>query len=148
MVTGLIGGLFGVTPASGAGVLLLSAVFTMAVAHLLWNLWSSSHRAGLVAWGLGISTAASTSYFALHAVVEKLLARSLPHYAPDRAPWEYGVMLLVVLLFLAVLVLQSQLPAWSSSRPGGALYVHASQGFYLGTLANRLVGDLKHKAAV
>ena len=148
VVTGLIGGLFGVTPASGAGVLLLSAVFTMAVAHLLWNLWSSSHRAGLVAWGLGISTAASTSYFALHAVVEKLLARSLPHYAPDRAPWEYGVMLLVVLLFLAVLVLQSQLPAWSSSRPGRALYVHASQGFYLGTLANRMVGALKHKAAV
>ncbi len=145
-LTWIIGSLFGITLASGAGVMLLGAIFTMAVAYLLWNLWASSHRAGLIGWGLGITTAAATSYFALHAVFEKLLAASLPHYAPLRAPWEYGVMVLVVLLFLAVLVFQSQLPAWSATRLGRALYVQASQGFYLGTIANRFVAALHHKA--
>lgn len=145
-VTWVVAGLFGITVASGAGVLLLGAVFTMAVAYLLWNLWSSSHRAGLIGWGLGMTTLAATSYFALHTAFEKLLAASLPHYAPLRAPWEYGVMLLVVLLFLAVMVFQSQLPVWSSTRLGRAFYVHAAQGFYLGTLANRLTTALTPKA--
>jgi hypothetical protein len=45
-------------------------------------------------------------------------------------------MALIVLLFMAVLILQSQLPSWSASRLGRAFYVHAAQGFYLGTLAN------------
>ncbi len=144
-VTWVVGGLFGVTVASGAGVLLLGSIFTMAVAYLLWNLWASSHRAGLIGWGLAMGATAAASYFALHTVFEKLLASSLPLYAPPRTPWEYGVMLLVALLFLAVLVSQSQLPAWSSTRLGRALYVHASQGFYLGTLANRCVTTLNHK---
>ncbi|MEO8352553.1 MAG: proton-conducting transporter membrane subunit, partial [Chthoniobacteraceae bacterium] len=47
-----IGTLFGLSPASGAGVLLLGAVFMMALAYLLWNLWASSHRSSLVGWGL------------------------------------------------------------------------------------------------
>ena len=47
-------------------------------------------------------------------------------------------MALVVLLFMAVLIMQSQLPGWSATRLGRAFYVHASQAFYLGQLANRL----------
>jgi NAD(P)H-quinone oxidoreductase subunit 5 len=54
-------------------------------------------------------------------------------------------MLLVVLLFLGVLVLQSQLPAWSGTRLGRAFYVHASHGFYLGAFANRFVNALTQK---
>jgi NAD(P)H-quinone oxidoreductase subunit 5 len=148
VITWGVGALFGVTPSSSAGVLLLGAIFTMAVAYLLWNLWLSSHRAGLIGWGVAMTALASTSYFTLHAIFEKLLARSLPHYAPDRAPWEYGVMLLVALLFLGVLVFQSQLPAWSGTRFGRALYVHASHGFYLGTLANRIVAALAPKPTI
>lgn len=146
-ITWLVGGLFGITPASGAGVLLLGAVFIMAVAYLLWNLWASSHRAGLIGWGIAMTGAASTGYFALHAVFEHMLAPSLPHYAPERAVWEYGVMTLVVLLFLAVLVFQSQLPAWSSNRLGRALYVHASHGFYVGALWRRLITSIHSKNA-
>jgi NAD(P)H-quinone oxidoreductase subunit 5 len=138
VTTGLIGALFGVALTSDPGVLLLGAIFTMAVAYLLWNLWSSSHRAGLIGWGLAICAAAAGSYFALHVLFGKLLADAVPSYAPDRSPVEYGVMALVAALFLAVLVIQSQLPSWSSTRLGRALYVHASQGFYLGPLANRL----------
>ena len=138
---------FGVSVSTEPGVLLLGAVFMMALAYLLWNLWASSHRTALLGWGLLMGAAAATSYFALHAVFEKLLASSLPPYAPVRSPLEYGVMALVALLFMAVLILQSQLPSWSATRLGRALYVHASQGFYLGTIANRLTLALTGKAA-
>lgn len=145
-LTWVVGSLFGLTLTSGVGVLLLGAVFMMALAYLLWNLWASSHRSSLIGWGLLMGAAASFAYFALHAASEKLLASSLAHYAPIRSPLEYAVMALIVLLFMAVLVLQSQLPAWSASRLGRAFYVHASQGFYLGTIANRLTLALTRKS--
>lgn len=146
-LTWVIGTLFGLGLASGAGVLLLGAVFMMALAYLLWNLWASSHRSSLVGWGLLVGAGAATAYFALHAVFERLLSSSLAQYAPVRSPLEYGVMALVILLFMAVLILQSQLPSWSATRLGRAFYVHASQAFYLGQLANRLTLALSSKAA-
>ena len=76
--------------------------------------------------------------FALHAGFEQLLAASVPAYAPLRSGVEHAVMILVALLFLAVLVFQSQLPAWASRPAFQRLYVHASNGFYLGTLFNRI----------
>jgi NAD(P)H-quinone oxidoreductase subunit 5 len=133
-----VGASFGLSLASGAGVLLLGAVFMMALTYLLWNLWASSHRSSLVGWGLLVGAGAATAHFALHAAFEKLLASSVATYAPVRSPFEYGVMALVALLFMAVLILQSQLPGWSATRVGRAFYVHASQAFYLGQLANRL----------
>ncbi len=146
-LTWMIGGLFGVSAASGPGVLLLGAVFMMALTYLLWNLWASSHRASLVGWGLLVGTGAATAYFGLHAAFEIMLAPSLPQYAPLRSPLEYAVMALVVLLFMAVLVFQSQLPSWSATRLGRALYVHASHGFYLGTIANRVTLAVTGKVA-
>jgi NAD(P)H-quinone oxidoreductase subunit 5 len=124
--------------ARDAGQGLLVAVFILATAHLLWTLWSSSLRRGLILRGLGMAVAASVACFALHAGFEHMLSGSLPAYAPTRSMAEHAVMVVVALLFLAVLVFQSQLPAWAS-RPGFArLYVHASNGFYLGTLFNKI----------
>ena len=146
-ITWVTGTLFGLSLASGGGVLLLGAVFMMALAYLLWNLWASSHRASLVGWGLLVGGGAATAYFTLHALFDKWLASSLVTYNPVRSPLEYGVMALVILLFMAVLILQSQLPGWSATRLGRRFYVHASQGFYLGTLANRLTMALYPKTA-
>lgn len=141
-----LGMLFGLSLAGNAGVMLLGSVFMMALAYMLWNLWASSHRSALIGWGILLGAGAATSYFALHLVFEKLLASSLPAYSPERSPFEYGVMVLVGVFFMAVLVLQSQLPAWSATRLGRAFYVHASQGFYLGTIANRITSALTPKS--
>jgi len=133
-----IAALLGVTLKSDPGHMLLIAVFIMAMAHLLWTLWSSSMRQRLILRGLGIVVAATAACFALHASFEHLLASSVPSYAPARNGLEYAVMILVALLFLAVLVFQSQLPAWASRPFVARLYVHASNGFYVGTLFNRI----------
>ena len=137
-ITWGFGALFGYSLANGPGVLLLGAVFMMALAYLLWNLWASSHRSSLIGWGLLVGAGVAAAYFALHSAFEKLLSSSVASFAPSRSPIEYGVMSLVVLLFMGVLILQSQLPSWSATRLGRAFYVHASQAFYLGQLANRL----------
>jgi NAD(P)H-quinone oxidoreductase subunit 5 len=124
--------------ANDPGQVLLIAVFIMAMSHLLWTLWSSSMRQRLILRGIGLVVAATAACFALHAGFEHLLATSVPAYAPLRSGVEHAVMILVALLFLAVLVFQSQLPAWASRPAFQRLYVHASNGFYLGTLFNRI----------
>lgn len=128
----------GVTLQKDPGHTLLIAVFIMAMAHLLWTLWSSSMRQRLILRGLGIVVAATVACFTLHAGFEHLLASCLPSYEPVRSGVEGGVMILVALLFLAVLIFQSQLPSWASRPAVARLYVHASNGFYLGTLFNRI----------
>ena len=133
---------FGLNLANDPGQVLLVAVFIMAMAHLLWTLWSSSMRQRLILRGLGIVAAATAACFALHAGFEHLLAASVPAYAPLRSGVEHGVMILIALLFLSVLVFQSQLPAWASRPAFARFYVHASNGFYLGTLFNRLTSKL------
>ncbi len=132
----------GVTLQSDPGHMLLIAVFIMAMAHLLWTLWSSSLRQRLFLRGLGIVVLATTACFALHSGFEHLLATSLPAYAPSRSGVEHAVMFFVALLFLTVLIFQSQLPAWASHPAFARLYVHASNGFYVGTLLNRITQKL------
>jgi NAD(P)H-quinone oxidoreductase subunit 5 len=104
----------------------------MAVTHLLWNLWSSSHRKALIAWGCTAAAATVLGYFLLHAAADHLLKECLPSYSPDRHPLEYGVMGIVALLFCAVLVFQEQLPAWGSRSVLRHLYVWTSRGFGTG----------------
>jgi NAD(P)H-quinone oxidoreductase subunit 5 len=133
-----IGSLFGNHASGDAGLLLLGSIFIMALAYLLWNLWSSSHRSSLILWGLVIISATAAAYFSLHTLFDLLLAEVAAVHQPDRSPAEYVVMSLVGLAFMAVLVMQSQLPNWSGSRLGRKLYVHASHGFYLSTIFNRL----------
>lgn len=138
LVGGGIAAALGVTPQGDPGELLLMGIFIMATAHLLWTLWSSSMRQRLVLRGLVIVAGATAVCLALHAGFEHLLSACVPAYAPVRSSVEHGVMLVVALLFLAVLVFQSQLPSWAARPAFMRLYVHASNGFYLGTLFNRV----------
>lgn len=134
--------LFGWQLVAEPGRLLITAVFVMALAHLLWTLWSSSMRKKLLLPGMLVTLGAMTACFALHTGFEHLLAGVVPAYQPVRSALEYAVMGAVALLFFGVLVFQSQLPLWSAQPAVARFYVHASNGFYLGTLFARLVRKL------
>ena len=134
-----MGALFGLRIDSDPGQLLLIAVFVMALSYMLWTLWSSSMRLRLFGWGLLVTAGATAVCLALHSGFEHLLSGVLPEYAPVRSSLEYAVMAFVGLLFLGVLVFQSQLPVWSARPAFARFYVHASNGFYLGTLFGRYV---------
>ncbi|SKA88567.1 NAD(P)H-quinone oxidoreductase subunit 5 [Prosthecobacter debontii] len=124
------------------GELLLAAVFVMALAHLLWTLWSSSMRRRLLTWGLAIAGLTAVTCFTLHAAFSSVLQSALPLYHPERTALDFILMSLVMLLFLAVLVFQAQLPAWGTHPRFSRLYVHAANGFYFGTYLNRFTQKL------
>ncbi len=137
-----IAGALDITLQNNPDHLLLITVFIMAMAHLLWTLWSSSMRQRLILRGVGIVAVATAACFTLHAAFEHALSASVPAYAPVRSYVEHVVMVMIGLLFLAVLVFQSQLPSWAARPAFAKLYVHASNGFYLSTLFNRITRKL------
>ena len=145
LVTVLTAILFGVSPLAEPGAILFDAVLMMSLTYLLWSLWGKSLTPRLIATGLLLASAVSAGYFALHLGCKALLASALPHsaiYPSAGRPMESALPALLVLLFGALLTLQSQLPQWTSRPWCRTLYVHARNGFYFNTIANRAIQAL------
>jgi NAD(P)H-quinone oxidoreductase subunit 5 len=124
------------------GQAMLICVFTMALGYVLWNLWS--RQLGLTLGILGIAAGAGLLglYLGLHDLCNSLLAgASWQNTQLDS--WS-GLVLLVTLavLFLLVLVVQTEMPQWANRPFFQSLYVHARNGFYFNTLANRIMAAL------
>jgi NAD(P)H-quinone oxidoreductase subunit 5 len=130
---------WGISPLAEPGAIALGAVLVMALAHLLWSLWGQSFSPRVILAGLLSGVGISLAYFALHIGFKKLLAPALPHVALAPSGGNVVLLVAVVALFGAVLLLQSQLPLWASHPWCRTLYVHARNGFYFNTLANRAV---------
>jgi NAD(P)H-quinone oxidoreductase subunit 5 len=115
----------------------------MSLTYLLWSLWGHSLTPRLVAIGLLLAATVSGGYFALHLGFKAILASALPPIAIGHHPASQPALLvLMVTLFGALLVLQSQLPQWTSRPWCRTLYVHARNGFYINPLANRTIQTL------
>jgi hypothetical protein len=84
--------------------------------------------------GLIVAVGLSITYFALD-----IAAQLVVKPAHSDANW-IGVLIACILLSAAVA--QSQLPRLLHSPLGVKLYVHARNGFYFNTLANRLTSTL------
>lgn len=134
-----VGVLFGAN-ASEPGALLLGAVFVMAMVHLLWSLWGITLSARSIGVGALLVAAVSAGYFALHLGFKTLLGNSIVHPEIEPLAWPLGAV--IALLFIAVLVLQEQIATAMAHPKMRALYVHARNGFYFNTLANRAVQKL------
>jgi len=120
------------------GLWLLCSVFMMSLTYMVWNLWRHSMSTMMVAAGALMVAGVGAVYYVLHMVFEQLLGPALPVYAPGRSYVDYGLMLLLLVLFFGILLFQSLIPWWSRRTFFQALYVHARNGFYFNTLANRL----------
>ncbi|HEX8551788.1 MAG TPA: proton-conducting transporter membrane subunit [Abditibacteriaceae bacterium] len=134
-----VASLFGVALTSEPGTIVLGAVFVMSLTHLLWSLWGQSITPRLIGAGVALAGAVSVAYFALHLGFKALLSGSLPHAARPHAELNDVLAFAVIALFGAMLVLQSQLPLWAARPWCRTLYVHARNGFYFNTLANRAI---------
>jgi NAD(P)H-quinone oxidoreductase subunit 5 len=128
--------------ASGPGPLLLGSVFLMALAQLVAALAAGPWRPRLAFWGLLAAAGTAAAGLGLHKLFGHWLADCLPAYTPQHGPAAHLLMAGAGLLFLALILVQAQAargtaPAWLAR-----LYVHASNGFYLGTLLERLTRRL------
>lgn len=134
-----LGRLFGVEFGPNPGLLVLGCAFTMALAYALWNLWCQTLSLKLGVIGVGLGAGIVTAYFSLHRVFARMLGE--PAWTNSQLlSWPGAVLIITLMaLFLLVLVIQTGLPQWSTAPWLQALYVHARNGFYFTTLANRCV---------
>lgn len=137
-VTLLAGMLFGAHWQTDPGLLVLASIFVMAVAFMLWNLWSTRFPMRLALAGIALACLTATLWFALHAGAGALLGGVVAAYAPERSAVELVVMALVVLAFLLVLMLQASMPMLAARQGFRRFYVMALNGFYAGHWLRRL----------
>lgn len=121
------------------GLALLGAIFAFAQTLWLWNVWtrlSDFRRFGL---SLVVACAMTTIYFLLHALTTRMLPPISLGPTSSVAKVELGLVVLLLPLFLVVTLLQTNLSEGMRLRLFRQLYVHARNGFYFNTLANRSV---------
>src|SRR5579875_29881 len=107
----------------------LKVIFALAVAQMLWNFWSAS---GL-AWRVPAGVAIAGCVTAVYCVMERVGSAVVKPFDGHGGVAGY----LTVAAFSAMALAESQLPRLASSRWLRNLWVHARNGFYLNTLANR-----------
>ncbi len=139
LVTSLTAYFWGVSPLGNPDAALLNSILLMSLAYWLWTMWNQSITPRLVAVGLLLAGMLSGLYFGLHLSFQVLLSSAFPVFRVHHSPG-HGVLLFTIwTFFVGMLMLQSQLPQWESSAWCRSLYVHARNGFYFNTLANRAI---------
>ena len=136
-----IGGgyLFGLSMEQEPGIMLLGTILQMALTYLLWD--ALAHQAGLgtLIRATLIAIGITVLYFALQISFLKLLHTEIASAMPVNSLFD-GLLLSIVLAgFFSILMLQIQYPGPAAARMWQAAYVHFYNGFYLSTIANRLI---------
>jgi len=133
------GRLFGITLAKQPGVFALGAVVLLGLVYLVSK--GIDERPSIYVVGRTLAAAAFVAivYFGLQIIVERVYAGALPTTDALRNPFGIGVVVFVVLSFAVVTFLQGLVPSESGTIRWQAFYAHVSNGFYVNTIANRLV---------
>ncbi len=115
---------------SATDQLVLTGIFVLGLAQMLCTLWSSFDGIWLAPLGLILGASLGTIYFALEKGFALIVAPANGRQLSVAAP--------ILLSFLLIVLWQANLTRLSRSQLGRRLYVHARNGFYFNTLANRL----------
>jgi NAD(P)H-quinone oxidoreductase subunit 5 len=141
----LVGGLLATGGATALHMLAPSApvqpwvfavVLALALAYGLARAWAAGGGAAMILSPVGAALLVCAVTYALHAGSGFLLTESA---ASETSALLTGF---VAAVFLALFLFQSLLWRAGHHPLGRRLYVHALNGFYLGTIANRLLGQL------
>lgn len=118
----------------------LALILTLALAQLLWNWWALGSSPTWILTGVAIAAGVALLSFALHAGAGWCFASSLGAAPTSPVLWPLAAFTILGFLFIALRVFLP--PGWVETRFGQAVFVHAYNGFYLNTLANRVVHAL------
>jgi NAD(P)H-quinone oxidoreductase subunit 5 len=111
----------------------LTGIFTLALAQMLWSYWTvlPGDRWMLpAAAGVAVGGAAAAGYFALDHFAAWMVTPGSRHAEVAGAA--------LLGLFAVFAAVQTRLGALSRTEFGQRIYVHARNGFYFNTLANRM----------
>ena len=139
LITSGIGTAFGVTPKSQPALLALGVILAVAMTQLLLQSFKTGMGATFIARAAGLSALVCTAYFSLHAAFHFMLATSLPAARLITDPGQFVLIGLVMLVFLAILLIQQNLPNLTQFPIVRRAYVHLYNGFYVDIPFSRLV---------
>ena len=131
--------LFEATPYENPGVFALAAVLLLGVIHLIANGIDEKPNRLVVGHVIAYAVGAASTYFALQAGAAWVLRGSLPAAHMHRGPFGFIILALVLVSFGGVTLLLGLMPTQPRKPSWQALYAHVSNGFYINTLANRMV---------
>lgn len=131
--------LFGVTLDRQPGVLALGAITLLGLTHLIAQSIDERPNLFVIVRTLALAGLVALTYFTLQAAAAALMATTLPADTATRGAFTSIAVVIVVLGFAAMTVLQSTLLGVAAQGRGRAIHVHVANGFYVNTLANRLV---------
>lgn len=133
---------FGVNPSNKPGMLVLSMVVVMAVTQLLWTQMRRGRSSSEIVKTAGFAGGIAALYFVLADLAYMILATSLPETVAP-APILEAVLAFLLFAFLITSIrFQDGVPGFLSVAYKRRLYVHALNGFYMNTLANKAARKL------
>ncbi len=135
----LVGTLAGASVVAQPGVFALGTIVLLGLTHLVVNAIDERTNGYVLGRVIALAFGVATLYYALQWGAAALLADVLPPAAPLRGPFDFALVVLVLVSFTAITILQTALPGRAGEPRWQALYVHVSHGFYVNTVANRLV---------
>ncbi len=137
-----VGTLSGFDPGREPGVFALGAIMLMGLIHLLAQSIDSRLTGFVVARTAAAALLVAAAWFGLQAGMAALMGGALPADADRSDPIAVAAMIVVLAGFAALTIGQSSvLSARGAAAPdwARAWFVHARNGLYVNTLANRLV---------
>jgi NAD(P)H-quinone oxidoreductase subunit 5 len=138
-VTLLVATVFGATITEQPGVFALGAIMLLGLTHLIAQSIDERPNGFVVLRTLGLTLLVATAYFGLQWAAAQVVAGAVPAAAPMRGLATIVAVIIVVAAFAAVTVLQGSLARSGGTPRWQALHVHVANGFYVNTIANRLV---------
>lgn len=136
-VAGIAAGVAGLTIGNAPSTFALTAILAMGVVTLVANGFDERPQPYVVGRTLANAVGVAALYFALQAAAVRLTRGVLPNGGlHDSADWVIAIA--VVVAFAMLTLLQAWLPTAARHPRLAALWVHAANGFYLNTHANRL----------
>jgi NAD(P)H-quinone oxidoreductase subunit 5 len=139
LITFMVSRVFGATLTERPGVFALAAVLLLGLIHLIANGIDERPNLYVVGRTFVLAGAAACAYFGLQYTAERLLAGTLPPSQALRGPVDIAIVTAVILSFAVITFLQGLVPRHAREPKWQALYAHVANGFYVNTLANRLV---------
>lgn len=134
--------LLGITPSTKPGGYLLGFTLCLALTFWLMRVFASG-RVATIGRGIAVTTGLVALYSVSFLVVDKIVSPSIaPAFATNIAVGGWIVAAVVVGCFAAMFILHLGLANSNRSRLKDALYVHASNGFYIDSMVRRAIRPL------
>lgn len=129
---------FDVRPSDKPGMLVLSMVVVMALTQLLWTAMRRGQVGIALAGTVGVAGSIAALYYLLSMVSYGILGSALPGQVHSAPVFESIIAVLMLGFLITSIRFQDGEPGFLTVAYKRRLYVHALNGFYMNTIANRL----------